>query len=84
MNWKASVSALQDLVDEMVAESYGAYSTPDAGDTVQGVRAIPARGTGSHEGVRITNHRMYRSLNRLDMEVWDLVQRYQRIMRRDR
>ncbi len=78
--WKTPVSVLAILFDSFV---FGVYNSGVGNDEdIRGVHKIPSKGDGTGEGITVKNQRLYKELHALEMETWDLVRRYERILRR--
>jgi hypothetical protein len=79
--WLASIRSLQELVDDMILVSYGAQSSSDSG-AIDGVPAIPGKGSVSQDGVSVKDHKLYNAVGRLDNEIWWLVERYDHLLKK--
>jgi hypothetical protein len=83
MAFKASVTALEDLIEEYLMTAYGCQERPGEGsEDISGVTVIPKRGTVSQGSVTIKDERVYKMMERLDADIWILVVKYQQRLRR--
>jgi hypothetical protein len=76
------VRELDRLLEKFVLRAYGAEkaSAPGHDGGIAGVHVIPSG--GDSPGLTVINERLYRAEGQLEREVWELVDRYEKILAR--
>jgi hypothetical protein len=79
---KACVRELDRLLEKFISRAYGVEkaSAPGTDGGIAGVHVIPRSGEVSNPGLGVTNERLHRAAGQLEREVWELVERYEKIL----